>query len=82
MRGWPRLRARYDERVRKTFEYFFLTIAGFFRARALQHWHLLLTPPGAQQPVSCRLTDARRLPPREKAGPRSSAETTAFDHRG
>jgi cyclopropane-fatty-acyl-phospholipid synthase len=58
--AWPTLRARYDERVRKTFEYFFLTIAGFFRARALQHWHLVLTPPGAPQPAFCRLTEVRR----------------------
>lgn len=52
--AWPELRARYDERVRKTFEYFFLVIAGFFRARALSNWHLVLTPTGAPQPA-CRV---------------------------
>lgn len=56
-RAWPLLRARYGDSVRKTFEYFFLTIAGYFRARALQHWHVVLTHPGARQPTACRLTE-------------------------
>jgi cyclopropane-fatty-acyl-phospholipid synthase len=59
--NWPSLQARYGERVRKTFEFFFLLIAGFFRARALQHWHLVLTPTGAAQPAWCRLTDVRAV---------------------
>jgi cyclopropane-fatty-acyl-phospholipid synthase len=53
--AWPELGRRYDERVRRTFEYFFQTIAGFFRARALSNWHLVLTPVGAAQPA-CRVT--------------------------
>jgi cyclopropane-fatty-acyl-phospholipid synthase len=52
--AWPRLRARFDERVRRMFEYFFLVVAGFFRARALQHWHLVLTRTGTPQPSTCR----------------------------
>jgi cyclopropane-fatty-acyl-phospholipid synthase len=49
-RSWPELSARYDERVRRIFEFFFMLIAGFFRARALQNWHLVLTPVGRAQP--------------------------------
>jgi cyclopropane-fatty-acyl-phospholipid synthase len=48
--AWPRLSARFDERIRRMFEYFFCVVAGFFRARALQHWHLVLTRTGAPQP--------------------------------
>jgi cyclopropane-fatty-acyl-phospholipid synthase len=53
--AWPELSAHYDERVRRVFEFFFLLIAGFFRARALQNWHLVLTRPGSEQP-HCRVT--------------------------
>ncbi len=53
--AWPRLRHRYSEHTRRMFEYFFLTVAGAFRARGLQHWHLLLTKPGTPQPA-CRLS--------------------------
>jgi cyclopropane-fatty-acyl-phospholipid synthase len=53
-RAWPELAQRYDPRVKKTFEYFFLVIAGFFRARALSNWHLVLTRTGAEQPP-CRV---------------------------
>ncbi|HEY8377495.1 MAG TPA: cyclopropane fatty acyl phospholipid synthase [Nannocystis sp.] len=48
--AWPRLSARYDERTRRMFEYFFLAVAGAFRARDLQHWHLVLTRPGRLPP--------------------------------
>jgi cyclopropane-fatty-acyl-phospholipid synthase len=53
--AWPRLRARHDEPLRRMFEFYFLMSAGYFRARALQHWQLVLTPPGAAQPP-CRLS--------------------------
>jgi cyclopropane-fatty-acyl-phospholipid synthase len=55
-RAWPELERTHDARVRRTFEYFFLVIAGYFRARALQHWHLVLTPTGRDQPAHCRHT--------------------------
>jgi cyclopropane-fatty-acyl-phospholipid synthase len=42
MQAWPVHRQRYDERLRLMFEYFFLTVAGAFRARYLLHWHILL----------------------------------------
>jgi cyclopropane-fatty-acyl-phospholipid synthase len=54
-RAWPELRARYDERVRKIFEYYFLMNAGYFRARTVQNWQLVLTPQGTPQP-QCRVT--------------------------
>jgi cyclopropane-fatty-acyl-phospholipid synthase len=55
--AWPDLAAsgRYTERTRRLLEYFFLTVAGAFRARGLQHWHLVLTPTGAPAPA-CRLS--------------------------
>ena len=52
--AWPELAPRYDQRVRRIFEFFFLLIAGFFRARALSNWHLVLTKTGREQP-RCRL---------------------------
>ena len=41
-KAWPRLRMHYDEATRVMFEYFFLSVAGAFRARDLTHWHLVL----------------------------------------
>ncbi len=53
-RAWPSLRARYDERTRRMFEYYFLAMAALFRARAMQNWQLVLTrAPGPQPP--CRV---------------------------
>jgi cyclopropane-fatty-acyl-phospholipid synthase len=52
--SWPALSHRYEDRVRRIFEFFFLLIAGFFRARALSNWHLVLTKSGRVQP-RCRL---------------------------
>jgi cyclopropane-fatty-acyl-phospholipid synthase len=51
--AWPSLRARYDERTRRLFEYYFLAMAALFRARAMQNWHLVLTKAPAPQPP-CR----------------------------
>jgi cyclopropane-fatty-acyl-phospholipid synthase len=51
--AWPQLRARYDERTRRTFEYYFLAMAALFRARAMQNWHLVLTRAPTPQPP-CR----------------------------
>jgi cyclopropane-fatty-acyl-phospholipid synthase len=48
--AWPTLASRHDERVRRMFEFFFLTVAGFFRARDFQNWHLVLSKPGGPQP--------------------------------
>jgi cyclopropane-fatty-acyl-phospholipid synthase len=51
---WPELSTRYDDRVRRIFEYYFQVCAGYFRARAIQNWQLVLTKPGRSQP-DCRL---------------------------
>jgi cyclopropane-fatty-acyl-phospholipid synthase len=53
-RAWPELSARHDERTRRMFEFFFLCVAGFFRARDFHNWHLVFTPKGAPQPP-CRV---------------------------
>jgi cyclopropane-fatty-acyl-phospholipid synthase len=50
--AWPGLRARYDDKVRRTFELYFLLCAGAFRARTHQNWQLVLTPQGRAQPAS------------------------------
>ena len=82
--AWPRLSARHGERVRRTFEYFFLTIAGYFRARALQNWHIVLTPTGTAQPATARTTrvaqgaasrESRATPHRTPSAVRIDAET-------
>jgi cyclopropane-fatty-acyl-phospholipid synthase len=48
--AWPTLSARHDVRVRRMFEFFFLTVAGFFRARDFQNWHIVLSKPGGAEP--------------------------------
>jgi cyclopropane-fatty-acyl-phospholipid synthase len=40
------LRERYSETTRLMFEYFFLSVAGSFRARDLLYWHIVLRKPG------------------------------------
>jgi cyclopropane-fatty-acyl-phospholipid synthase len=42
MDSWPGLRYRYPERVRRQFEYFFLSVAGTFRADRLKYWNVLM----------------------------------------
>ena len=54
-RNWPTLAKRYDERTRRMFEFFFLTVAAFFRARDHQNWHLVLSRQGAPMPA-CRVS--------------------------
>ncbi|HLM76333.1 MAG TPA: cyclopropane fatty acyl phospholipid synthase [Polyangiaceae bacterium] len=49
--AWPRLAGRHDERTRRMFEFFFLTVAGFFRARDMQNWHIVMSRQGAPQPA-------------------------------
>lgn len=43
--AWPRLAGRYDEGFRRTFRYYLLSCAGFFRARQGQLWQLVLSRP-------------------------------------
>jgi cyclopropane-fatty-acyl-phospholipid synthase len=54
-RTWPSLRTRYGERLHRIFRYYFLLCAGYFRARTVQNWQLVLTPQGTPQP-ECRLS--------------------------
>jgi cyclopropane-fatty-acyl-phospholipid synthase len=54
-RVWPSLGGRHEERTRRMFEFFFLAVAGFFRARDMQNWHLVMTRQGADQPA-CRVS--------------------------
>jgi cyclopropane-fatty-acyl-phospholipid synthase len=60
-RAWPRLSHRHDERTRRMFEFFFLTVAGFFRARDFQNWYVVLSPEGTTQPAmrTCKALAAR-----------------------
>lgn len=43
--AWQRLASRYDEGLRRTFRYYLLSCAGFFRARQGQLWQLVLSRP-------------------------------------
>lgn len=40
--AWPVLRDTYSETTRLMLEYFFLTVAGAFRAGHLRYWHILM----------------------------------------
>jgi cyclopropane-fatty-acyl-phospholipid synthase len=40
--AWPELSAHYPESIRRMFEYFFLSVAGTFRAERLRHWHIVM----------------------------------------
>jgi cyclopropane-fatty-acyl-phospholipid synthase len=53
-RTWPRLKGRHPESIRRMFEFFFLTVAGYFRARDMQDWHIVLSRQGAAQPPDYR----------------------------
>jgi len=44
--AWPRLAGRYGERFRRMWEYYLLSCAGAFRARAIQLWQIVLTKEG------------------------------------
>ena len=44
LEAWPHLQQRYNERVRRMWEYYLLTCAGMFRARQLNLWQLVLAP--------------------------------------
>ncbi|MHC4450419.1 MAG: cyclopropane fatty acyl phospholipid synthase [Planctomycetota bacterium] len=48
--AWPALRARYDERFKRMWEYYLLMAAGNFRARSSQVLQIVLTKPGRAQP--------------------------------
>lgn len=45
MRAWPQLKERYSEETRLMFEYYFLSVAGSFRAKDLLHYHIEFSKP-------------------------------------
>jgi cyclopropane-fatty-acyl-phospholipid synthase len=57
--AWPSLESRYGHllggRFKRMFEFYLLTSAGYFRSRHAHVWQMVLTPPGAAQPV-CRFS--------------------------
>lgn len=53
--AWPELKAHYDERFRRMWNYYLLSSAGGFRGRMLQLWQIVMTKPGSPQP-DCRFS--------------------------
>jgi cyclopropane-fatty-acyl-phospholipid synthase len=49
--AWPMLSRRHSEQTRRMFEFFFLSVAGFFRARDFQNWTLVLSRRGTEEPL-------------------------------
>jgi cyclopropane-fatty-acyl-phospholipid synthase len=45
-RAWPALREKYGDRFYRMWKYYLLTCAGFFRARHIQLWQIVLTKDG------------------------------------
>jgi cyclopropane-fatty-acyl-phospholipid synthase len=55
--AWSELRNRYDERFKRMWDWYLLSSAGSFRARALQLWQVVMTPngvPGGYHPNASR----------------------------
>ena len=52
-RAWPALSKRFDERFKRMWDYYLLSCAGAFRARAIQVWQIVFTRGGRSQPA-CR----------------------------
>jgi len=44
--NWPDLKERYDNRFRRMWSYYLLSLAGGFRARHIQVWQVVLSPNG------------------------------------
>lgn len=44
--AWDRLPQRYDERFRRMWRYYLLSLAGSFRARAVQLWQIVFSRDG------------------------------------
>lgn len=53
--AWPELAEGYSETFKRMWEYYLLSCAGAFRARALQLWQIVMTKPGTAQPA-CRVS--------------------------
>jgi cyclopropane-fatty-acyl-phospholipid synthase len=50
---WEALRPKYDDRFKRMWDYYLLSCAGAFRARAIQLWQIVMTKNGSPQP-KCR----------------------------
>jgi cyclopropane-fatty-acyl-phospholipid synthase len=48
--AWPRLASKYDLRFKRMWEYYLLSCAGAFRARAVQVWQILMSKHGVARP--------------------------------
>ena len=46
--AWPRFREAYGDRFYRMWKYYLLCCAGFFRARDIQLWQLVLSPSGVR----------------------------------
>ena len=51
--AWPKLKSRYSATFKRMWEYYLLSCAGAFRARAIQLWQVVMTKVGTPQPA-CR----------------------------
>ncbi len=51
--SWPKLKKRYGDVFKRMWEYYLLSCAGAFRARAIQLWQVVMTKQGTPQPA-CR----------------------------
>jgi cyclopropane-fatty-acyl-phospholipid synthase len=45
-RAWERLKHAHSTRVKRMWEYYFLSCAGAFRARSIQLWQIVMTRHG------------------------------------
>jgi cyclopropane-fatty-acyl-phospholipid synthase len=44
--GWIQIQQRYDERFRRMWRYYLLSLAGAFRARTTEVWQIVLSKNG------------------------------------
>jgi cyclopropane-fatty-acyl-phospholipid synthase len=54
--AWPTLRSRYGDRFYRTWKYYLLSSAAYFRARQHNLFQIVATPMGAPQPATVRAT--------------------------
>jgi cyclopropane fatty-acyl-phospholipid synthase-like methyltransferase len=52
-RSWPSLQNRYSERFYRMWRYYLLSVAGCFRARALQVWQVVMSLHGKIGGYTC-----------------------------